>query len=225
MTYKNQSDEYKEARRYVLQLEIAARRALEEAAAARRRLPEGPLVETDYVFEEMNGSTIQKVKLSELFRDKPTLAIYSWMFNEKMKRACPMCTGMIDSWDGIVRHVTQRAELVIVADSPITRLMQFKKEHGWKNLRLVSTAGSNYNRDYLGVTPDGNAVPNLNVFKKSEQGVRHFYGGDMMAMKADVGQDPRGLDTLNPIFQFFDYTPEGRGDFYTKLDYPLKSSL
>ena len=40
------------------------------------------------------------VHLSQLFGDKDTLVIYSMMFGPQRKRACPMCTAMLTSWDG-----------------------------------------------------------------------------------------------------------------------------
>ncbi len=39
-----------------------------------------------------------------------------------------------------------------------------------------------------------------------------------MAM-ADPGQDPRGAPDLDPLWAVLDTTPEGRGDWYPKLDY------
>jgi predicted dithiol-disulfide oxidoreductase (DUF899 family) len=32
----------------------------------------------------------------------------------------------------------------------------------------------------------------------------------------------RGIDELNPIWNFLDLTPQGRGKFYTSLDYGTK---
>lgn len=224
--YPDETPEYREARNYLKQLETAARRANEELAAARRRLPPGGRVPQDYVFEEMVDGAVRKVRLSELFRDaKNTLGLYSWMFNDKMKQPCPMCSGMIDSWDGVVRHISQRMNLAIVADSPIQRLVRFARDRGWRNLRILSTAGSTYSRDYHGVTPDGSAIPNLNVFRRAADGseIRHVWGVEELPM--DAGQDPRNLDPLNPIFAFLDTTPEGRGDFYTKNVYRSAKSI
>ncbi|MFY0541114.1 hypothetical protein [Nannocystis pusilla] len=42
----------------------------------------------------------------------------------------------------------------------------------------------------------------------------------MAHTEGEPRQDHRGLDPLSPIFAMFDLTPEGRGDFYTKLSYP-----
>jgi predicted dithiol-disulfide oxidoreductase (DUF899 family) len=60
----------------------------------------------------------------------------------------------------------------------------------------------------------------LNVFRRDGEQVRHFWGSEMFYAQADPGQDDRGVDVLAPIFNLFDLTPEGRGDFYAKLSYP-----
>jgi predicted dithiol-disulfide oxidoreductase (DUF899 family) len=40
-------------------------------------------------------------------------------------------------------------------------------------------------------------------------------------MAADIKE--RGLDLLSPIWHTLDLTPHGRGDWYSQLEYPLKS--
>jgi predicted dithiol-disulfide oxidoreductase (DUF899 family) len=49
--------------------------------------------------------------------------------------------------------------------------------------------------------------------------VRHFWGSELIYAKEDPGQDHRGADAIAPIFAMFDLTPEGRGDWYTRLSY------
>ena len=45
----------------------------------------------------------------------------------------------------------------------------------------------------------------------------HFYSGHPR-LGPDITE--RGIDELNPIWNFLDLTPQGRGDFYARLDYP-----
>ena len=52
---------------------------------------------------------------AELFGDKDTLVIYSFMYGPQRKTGCPMCTSQLSAWDGIAPHVKQRAALVITA--------------------------------------------------------------------------------------------------------------
>jgi predicted dithiol-disulfide oxidoreductase (DUF899 family) len=56
--------------------------------------------------------------------------------------------------DGETPHVIQRVNFAVVAKSPIERIMKFAESHGWRNLRLLSSANNTYNRDYHGEDAD-----------------------------------------------------------------------
>jgi len=91
------------------------------------------------------------VKLSALFAPgKDTLAIYSFMFGPERERPCPGCTHFLDGLDGAVRHTRERFSFAVVAKSPLPRILAFADERGWRHLRLLSTAGNSYSRDYFG---------------------------------------------------------------------------
>ena len=107
---------------------------------------------------------------------------------------------------------------VVLAESAPERLRTFIQERRW-NLRLLSSASTNYNKDYHGITDKGYEDTMLNVFKKEGNIIRHFWGNEIRDAPMDKGQDHRAVDMLNPIFNMFDITPEGRGDFYTKIYY------
>src|SRR3989442_11660033 len=92
--------------------------------------------------------------------------------------ACPMCTAMLDGLNGNAQHVGQRTNLVVIAKSPLERILAHARERGWMNFRLLSSAGNNYNRDYHGETADGSQMPMLNVFVKNGGKLRHFLGAD-----------------------------------------------
>jgi len=66
-------------------------------------------------------------------------------------------------------------------------------------------------------------VPGYAVFTRREENgkpvIRHFWSGEMSGAMADPGQDPRGAPDLDPLWAILDTTPEGRGDWYPKLDY------
>jgi predicted dithiol-disulfide oxidoreductase (DUF899 family) len=81
-------------------------------------------------------------------------------------------------------------------------------------------AGTTYNRDYLAETPDGKQKPMLNVFHRDGQTIRHFWSSELFYAPADSGQEPRHVGTLEPLWNLFDLTPEGRGtDWYEQLSY------
>jgi len=224
--FPNESDEYGDARAELLKAEIDLRRRTEEVAALRRRLPLGGAVAEDYVFEEgprdlRAPEAVKKVRLSQLFEPgKDTLVVYSFMYGPQMEKPCPMCTSMLDGLDGQAPHVTQRVNLVVAAKSPIRRIREHARERGWTGLRLVSTGGTTYNRDYHGESEDGDQIPALNVFVRRGDRVHHFYNTELLYGPHPEGQEPRHVDPIWPLWNLFDLTPEGRGtDWYPRLTY------
>ena len=213
--FPNESDEYRRARDALLAEEIELRRHIERVAEQRRALPPGGEVRKDYRFEGESGPG----GFADLFGDKQTLAVYSYMFGPERERPCPMCTSLLSAWDGEARDVEQRIALAVVARSPIERLVAFKKERGWRGLRLYSDLTGDYSRDYHAL-PDQRDDAAFNVFTRRDGTIRHFWSGEMGAETADPGQDPRGAPDLMPLWTILDSTPEGRGtDWYPKLDY------
>jgi predicted dithiol-disulfide oxidoreductase (DUF899 family) len=214
---RNESAAYRAARTALLAEEIELRRHIERVAAQRRALPAGGPVNGDYRFVGESGA----VSFADLFAGKQTLAIYSFMFGPQRARPCPMCTSMLGAWEGNAADVGQRISLVVVARSPIERLNAWKRERGWKNLRLYSDSNDAYSRDYFGLLPDGEEIPSLNVFTRRDGTIRHFWSAEMSGSTADPGQDPRGAPDPAPLWTLLDCTPEGRGaDWYPSLDYP-----
>lgn len=212
----NESAEYRAARTALLAEEIELRRHIERVAAQRRALPPGGEVKGDYRFQGDDGP----VSFADLFGDKQTLAVYRYMFGPQRERPCPMCTNLLGAWEGNARDLDQRLSLVVIARSPVERLTAWKKERGWKNLRLYTDLNDNYSRDYFGLLPDGSEIPAFNIFTRRDGTIRHFWSGEMTGKSADPGQDPRGAPDLGPMWTVLDCTPEGRGgDWYPKLDY------
>jgi predicted dithiol-disulfide oxidoreductase (DUF899 family) len=216
-SFPGESNEYREARNSLLDAEIELRRSIERVAAARRGLPPGGEVPEDYVFEATDGA----VRLSELFEPgKDTLAIYSFMYGPDVERPCPSCTSIVDALDGEAMHIGQRINLAVVAKSPLPRILAFAAERGWRRLRLLSSARSTYNRDYFGETPDGDQMPMLNVFARHGDTIRHFWGSELMNAPPDPGQNERHVDSIWPLWNLLDLTPEGRGeDWQPSLSY------
>src|ERR1700680_4268020 len=116
--FPNESKEYRLARDLLLAEEIELRRHIERVAGQRRALPPGGVVSKPYRFEGEHGP----VAFSDLFGDKQTLAIYSYMYGPRREQPCPMCTSLLSAWDGEAADVEQRIALVAIARSPIERL-------------------------------------------------------------------------------------------------------
>jgi predicted dithiol-disulfide oxidoreductase (DUF899 family) len=215
-TYPNESAEYRKARAALLAEEIELRRHIERVAEQRRALPLGGEMPEDYLFEGENGP----VRLSEMFGKHDTLVVYNYMYGPKRARPCPMCTSLLSAWDGEAADVAQRVALAVVAKSPIERLKAFKKERGWRHLKLYCSAGNNFNRDYHAEGPESDDDAAINVFVKRNGRIHHFWGGEMTGKTADPGQDPRGAPDPMPLWTILDMTPGGRGtDWYPQLDY------
>jgi len=239
IAFPGESREYRAARDRLLDGEIELRRTIEAVAAARRELPQGGRVPEDYVFQAAGGDGEPiDVRLSALFAPgKDSLVIYNFMFprdpdddspgptSGKTARLplaegpCPSCTALLDQLDGAAEHAGQHVGLVVVAKTPLPRLITFATERGWRHLRVLSSATNTYNRDYHGETADGVQRPMLNVFHRDRDGIRHFWGAELLYAPNDHGQEPRHVGTLEPLWNLFDLTPEGRPDWHEQLSY------
>jgi predicted dithiol-disulfide oxidoreductase (DUF899 family) len=212
--FPGESADYRQARDALLAEEIELRRHIERVAEQRRALPQGGVVPKDYQFVGEHG----RVSFADLFGDKQTLAVYSWMFGPQRARPCPMCSSQLAAWDGEALDVNQRISLVVTARSPIARMVAFKQERGWQHLRLYSDLVGDFTRDYVSAEDDD--VPAFNVFTRRDGTIRHFWSAEMSATTADPGQDPRGAPDFMPLWNILDSTPEGRGtDWYPTLEY------
>jgi predicted dithiol-disulfide oxidoreductase (DUF899 family) len=214
--FPGESAEYRRARNDLLAEEIELRRHIERVAAQRRALPPGGLVPQDYRFESEAGA----VTLSQMFGAHDTLVTYNWMFGPRRTRPCPMCASLLSAYDGEMPDILQRVAFAVIGRAPIEKLVAFKKERGWRHLRIYSSGGNTFNRDYAAEDPEGDDHPAFNVFTRSGDIVRHFWAEEMGPSTADPGQDPRGAPDVMPIWTILDMTPGGRGsDWYPKLEY------
>lgn len=223
--FPGESKSYRAARNALLKAEWELRRKTESVAALRRKLPLGGPIPEDYEFEEgaadiNDTKTVRRVRMSELFQRDASLVVYSYMYGPAMARACPMCTSMLDGLNGTAPHAAQRVNLVVVAKSPIQRIRAIARERGWRNLRLLSSEGNSYNRDYRGEDEKGSQTPALNVFTRKGDGIHHAWCTELLFAPSDPGQNSRHVDAIWPLWSLFDCTPEGRGtDWYPKLAY------
>jgi predicted dithiol-disulfide oxidoreductase (DUF899 family) len=202
-------------------------------------LPPGGVAPQDYVFRTQGPIGPTEVRLSELFAlGKDSLVIYTMMFPRAgdddrpgphggqtallslTDGPCPSCTALLDQLDGAAEHASQRVNLAVSGKAPIECITTFAAERGWRRFRLLSSAGTSYNRDYLAETADGEQQPMLNVFHRDGNTIRHFWGSELFYAPTEPGQETRHLGTIEPLWNLFDLTPEGRGtDWDEQLDY------
>ena len=83
--FPNESPEYRLARNALLAEEIELRRHIERVAAQRRALPPGGEVTGNFRFVGESGP----VDFAQLFGDRQTLIVYSYMFGPQRKEPCP----------------------------------------------------------------------------------------------------------------------------------------
>jgi len=220
----NESADYLAKRDELRLAEIELMRQRERVAELRRRLPQGATVQ-DYEFEEgpvdldAGDTPNRTVRLSELFTlPDRALVIYHLMYGKKQTKPCPMCTAWIDGFNGVADHLAQNINLAVVAAADVPVLRAHARARGWRRLRLLSAGSSTFKYDLGSEDRDGKQDSTISVFSRASDGaLRHFYSAHPR-MASDILE--RGIDLLSPIWNMLDLTPQGRGDWYTKLEYP-----
>ena len=223
----NESVDYLAKREELRLAEIELMRQREHVAELRRRLPLGAPVQ-DYTFEEgpanldAGDTPTRTVRLSELFTlPDRALVIYHLMYGKKQTKPCPMCTAWIDGFNGVADHLAQNINLVIVAAADTPALRAHARSRGWKKLRLLSAGANTFKYDLGSEDREGSQDSTISVFSRASDGtVRHFYSAHPR-MARDIQE--RGIDLLSPIWNILDLTPQGRGDWYAKLEYPKQA--
>lgn len=206
--YPNESREYRDARDALLEAERELVEKVKAVAQIRRTLPTGGQLKEDYLFQWANdGKVGDKVNISELFGDKNTLLLYSFMYGPGWDNPCPSCTSLVDGFDRSAYQVGQNAAFVAIAKAPAERINAWAKKRGWSQINLVSGAESPYQADYKcqGETDDMQ-WPVMHVFTKQDGDIYHFWGTELPG---------NHVDTVWPYWNLMDFTPEGRPDIST----------
>jgi predicted dithiol-disulfide oxidoreductase (DUF899 family) len=196
-------------------------------AELRRPLPQGAAVR-DYAFAEgpadldAGDTPGRTVRLSELFTlTGRALVIYHLMYGKKQAKPCPMCTAWMDGLNGVAGHLAQNINFAVVAAADAPALRAHARNRGSKKLRLLSAGQSEFKYDLGSEDREGNQDSTVSVFSRQSDGaLRHVYTAHPR-MASDIQE--RGIDLLSPIWHMLDLTPQGRGDWYTKLEYPKQA--
>lgn len=208
LRYPNESTEYRAARDALLREEQELIDKMKAVAERRRQLPDGGQLKEDYTFEWATaGKLSQTVKFSELFADRTTLLLYSFMFGPSWDKPCPSCTSLMDGFDRAWYSVAQDAAFAAIAKAPADRIDAWAKQRGWSQIALVSGYRSSYQADYrCQGESDDMQWPVMHVFKKRDGAIFHFWGTELSS---------NHLDTVWPYWNLMDFTPEGRPDLLT----------
>ena len=211
------------------------RRQVERVAAQRRTLPSGGEIPEDYVFEGRHGRQTEAREVVGAVCTRQGYACDLQLHVRTGEGAAVSGLHAFPRWSGrclaayLPAHQPRRRRQVAAAG-----ILSFAKERGWRWLQLLSTAGNAYDRDYFGdstgLVPAVRKqqdfkggeewdMPILNVFRRGRDGIRHFWGSELLYVPPERGQEYRHNDLLDPVWNMFDLAPEGRGDFQPKLDY------
>ena len=222
----NESAEYLGKREELRLAEIELMRQRERVAELRRHLPQGAAIQDCQFVEgprDLNAgdAPVHRVRLSELF-SKPdrSLIIYHLMYGKQQSNACPMCTAWLDGANGVAHHLAQNLDFAVVAAADIPTLRAHARARGWDRLRLLSAGESTFKYDLGSEDREGHQDSTISVFTRDADGtVRHFYSAHPR-MGPEIKE--RGIDLLAPMWHFLDLTPQGRGNWYTSLEYGTK---
>ena len=132
---------------------------------------------------------------SETSRPSPSTATCS---GRSAARPCPMCTNVWAPGRAMRPTSAQKISLAVVARSPIERLIAWKKERGWRDLRLYSDLNGAYSRDYFGHPAERLRDPGLQRVHPPRRNDPPFLVGRDGGVTADPGQDPRGAPDPAP---------------------------
>jgi predicted dithiol-disulfide oxidoreductase (DUF899 family) len=223
----HESADYLKKREELRLAELDLMRQREKVAVLRRALPQGATIQ-DYTLEEgpadlaAGDTPVRSVRLSELFSAPGrSLIVYHLMYGKLQTKPCPMCTGLIDGFNGNAVHLAQNVDLAIIAAADLTALRAHARTRGWDKLRLLSAGSSTFKYDLGSEDREGNQDSEISVFTRAVDGTLcHFYSAHPK-LASDVNE--RGLDLLWSLWNMLDLTPQGRPNWYTKLDYPEAS--
>jgi len=205
LRYPNEPKAYRDAREALFKDEQELIAKVKAVAAKRRTLPSGGALKEDYVFQwASEGQIGQEVKFSELFGDKDTLLLYSFMFGPNWDKPCPSCTSLMDGFDRSWYAVSRDAAFAGVAKAPAEKIDAWAKQRGWSQIPLLSGYESSFQKDYKcqGETDDMQQA-SMFVFKKRDGRIFLFWSAE------------GSVDTVWPYWNLMDFTPEGRPDRLT----------
>jgi predicted dithiol-disulfide oxidoreductase (DUF899 family) len=216
-------DDWLAARVDLLKAEKELTRLNDDVAQRRRELP-WVRVDKDYVFDTVDG----EATLKDLFRGRPQLLVYHFMFGPDWEEGCPSCSGVADGFDETHLHLQNHdVAFTAVSRAPLAKLLAYRDRMGW-SFPWASSERSDFNFDFhVSFTEESVArdatynfrplegsqvdpanlpaeLPGMSAFALDDGVVYHTYSAYA-----------RGLDALWSMWQWLDRAPKGRneGDF------------
>ena len=157
-------------------------------------------IDSVYKFATLNGD----VTLRELFRDKEDLIVI-----HNMGKDCPYCTSYADGINGILRHLEDRASVVLLSPDKVADQTKFAKSRGW-GFKMVSTKkhGEKFNSDMGFYKSKDGVWPGFSVFHRD---------GDKITRVSFSAFDPG--DEYCVLFPFILMLKDGVNGWHPKFEY------
>ena len=140
-------------------LEKELQEAKKRLVARRKELP--PREVGEYTFKTWRGS---EVTLASLFGKRDELMVI-----HNMGKQCPYCTLWADGFNGIYKHLDNRAPFVVISNDRYVVQRTFGKGRGWK-FKMVSSYGTTFFKDMGFAGPKGEPWPGVSTFKRTSDG-------------------------------------------------------
>lgn len=218
--FPGEPDAYRKARDELLDAEVELRAHIEAVAAQRRALPPGGRLKDDYRFERPDGDGgVATVSFEDLFAGHDSLILYTMMFGPDWDAPCPSCASIVDSINANSYAVAESSGIAVVAAATADQIRDWSRRRNW-SVDIVSGTNSSYVIDYAGFETDDPALVScMNVFRRTPEGIFHFWASELLSRPMDNGH-PRHVDSIWPMWNLLDMTPQGRGDaIIPKQDY------
>ena len=142
-----------------------------------------------------------EVRLSALFGDKDDLFVI-----HNMGASCPYCTLWADGYNGVYKHLANRAAFVVTSPDAPDVQRKFAESRGWV-FPMASHAGTSFAQD-LGYRSEHGWLPGVSVLQRRK---------GRIVRVSDQGLQP-GDDFCN-VWHFLDLLPEGANGWRPRFSY------
>lgn len=208
-------EQWLSARKALLRKEKAFSHERERLAQKRRELP-WVKVDKNYVFDGPNGPE----SLAKLFGNKSQLVVYHFMFGPGWKEGCAHCSFWSDHYDGMKPHLMARdVSFVAISRAPYAEIKPFQKRMGWE-FKWLSSNKNEFNYDFWASFRDEDikkkkVLYNFEtgpMFTTDREGISVFARDKKGNVFHTYSTYARGIDMVNPTYQFLDLVPKGRDE-------------
>jgi predicted dithiol-disulfide oxidoreductase (DUF899 family) len=218
-------EEWEAERAELLEREKELTRMRDELARKRRELP-WLAVQKQYAFQTADGPRT----LAELFDGRSQLAVYHLMFGPDYDAACPVCSSIADSFNGVISHLAARdVTMIAISRAPLEKLLAYRERMGWQ-FNWASSYESDYNWDtehsltrdevssWFGDEPP--AVPSRFASQCGTDILAYVAERPGLSVFARSGDDvyltyattARGLEPVMVYYGILDLVPRGRDE-------------